>query len=166
VSMTTSTRSYFVRPLKIALCAALLVAVDAAYGAFTMIEIITPSFGTFIGGVSGRQFILNTDGTIIGTDAGDYMFGALGGQLELKKTGGTVTANIVAENISTFGGLNVGSVLCQYHKDPQTTCSGSGINVKLQGKRRLGLGVDVTTTQFHGGGDTASVVMDITVTFL
>jgi len=36
--------------------------------------------------------------------------------------------------------------------------------VNLQGKRRLALGIDVTTTQFHGGGDTAGVSMDITVT--
>jgi len=167
VSRTSPTGRAFVRPLKTAFCAALLIAVDAAFGAFTIIEVITPSFGTFVGGVSGRQFILNTDGTITGTDAGDYMFSAVGGQLELRLSAPPARpANIVAENITTIGGLSVGAVLCQYHKDPQTTCSGSGINVSLQGKRRLGLGIDVTTTQFHGGGDTASVLMDITVTFL
>lgn len=164
--MITPTRREYVRPLKIAFCTVLLIAANAAFAAFTITEIITPSFGLFIGGGSGRQFILNTDGTITGTNAGDYMFGAVGGQLELKLSGPPARpANIVAENISTFGGLSVGAILCQYRNDPQTTCSGPGINVTLQGKKRLGLGIDVTTTQFHGGGDSAGVSMDITVTF-
>jgi len=163
--MLALTRCGYVRPLKIAFCTVLLIAVNAAFAAFTMTEIVTPGFGLFIGGAGGRQFVLNTDGAITGADAGDYMLGAVGGQLELKKTGGKVSANIVAENISTFGGLSVGAVLCQFHKRPQTTCSGPGINVSLKGKRKLAIGVDVTTTQFHGGGDTAGVSMDITVTF-
>lgn len=162
--MTTPTRRGYARLLKIAFCALLLISVNAAKAAFTMTEIVAPSFGLFIGGVSGRQFMLNTDGAITGAAAGDYMFGAVAGQLELRKTFPPVSGNIVAENISTFGGLSVGAVLCQFHKSPQTICSGPGINVKLQGKRRLALGVDVTTTQFHGGGDTAGVSMDITVT--
>jgi hypothetical protein len=163
--MTATTRRRYVWPLKIVLCAVLTITVNTGFAAFTMIETVTPSFGLFIGGASGRQFVLNTDGVITGADAGDYMSGAVGGQLVLQKTGGSVSANIVAENISTFGGLSVGSILCQYHKNPQTTCSGAGINVRLQGKRRLALGVDVTTTQFHAGGDTAGVSMDITVSF-
>ncbi len=142
----------------------MVIAVNVAFAAFTMTEVVAPSFGLFIGGASGRQFVLNTDGAITGAAAGDYMFGAVAGQLELRKTNPPVSGNIVAENISTFGGLSVGAVLCQFHKSPQATCSGPGINVYLQGKRRLALGVDVTTTQFHGGGDTAGVSMDITVT--
>jgi len=162
--MIASTRRGYARPVKIAFCASLVIAVNAAFAAFTMTEIVAPSFGLFIGGVSGRQFMLNTDGAITGAAAGDYMFGAVAGQLELRKTFPPVSGNIVAENISTFGGLSVGAVLCQFHKSPQAICSGPGINVQLQGKRRLALGVDVTTTQFHGGGDTAGVSMDITVT--
>ena len=161
--MAAPTHRGYVR-LKIACCTVLIIAVNSAFAAFTMIEVVTPSFGLFIGGAGGRQFILNTDGVITGADAGDYMLGAVGGQLELRKTGGKVSANIVAENISTYGGLSVGAVLCQYHNRPQTTCSGPGINVSLRGKRRLALGIDVTTTQFHAGGDTAGVSMDITVT--
>ena len=162
--MITPTRHGYVRPLRIAFCTVLLIAVNAAFASFTMTEIVAPSFGLFIGGVSGRQFRLNTDGAITGAAAGDYMFGAVAGQLELRKTFPPVSGNIVAENISTFGGLSIGAVLCQFHKSPQSICSGPGINVNLQGKRRLALGLDVTTTQFHGGGDTAGVSMDITVT--
>ena len=164
--MRAPTRRGFVRPLKILFCCGLLIVAEAAFAAFTMIEIITPTFGTFVGGNSGRQFVLNTDGTITGADAGDYMAGALAGLLELKKTGGPFPVNIVAENISTLGGLIVGAILCSYQNQAQTTCSGPGINVSLKGKRRLNLGLDVTTSQFHAGGDTASVTFDITVTFL
>lgn len=154
------------RRLLLTVSASTLILVDTAFAAFTMTEIITPGFGTFVGGASGRQFILNTNDTITGTDAADYLFGAASGLLELKKTAGPASANITAENISTTGGLSVNAVLCQFRTDPQTTCSGSGINVTLQGKRNLRLGINVTTTQIHGGGDTASVSMDITVTFL
>jgi hypothetical protein len=142
------------------------IAADTAFAAFTMTETISPSFGTFFGGNSGRQFILNTDGTITGANANDYMMGAVAGEIEMKKTGGPFSANIVAENISTTGGLSVAAVLCNYQSQGQTTCSGSGINVNLKGKRRVALGLDVSTTQFHNAGDTASVTFDITVTFL
>jgi hypothetical protein len=164
--MGAPTHRGIVRLLRFFSCCTLLIAAETAFAAFSMIEIISPSLGTFFGGVSGRNFILNTDGTITGTDAADYMLGAIGGELELKKTGGPVSANIVAENISTYGGLSVASVLCKYQNQAQTTCSGSGINVSLKGKRKLLLGINVTTTQFHGGGDTAGASMDITVTFL
>jgi hypothetical protein len=164
--------------LKIVLSGALFVASDDAFAAFMMTEVVSPSFGTFLGGASSRQFTLNTNGTITGADAGDYIMGAVGGALELdnnakkkakKKAKGKkkTSVNIVAENISTLGGLSVGAVLCKFDKDPQTTCSGPGINVTLKGRKNsLLLGVDVTTTQVHGGGDTASVSFDITVTFL
>jgi hypothetical protein len=164
--MRTPTHRGIVRLLKLFSCCALLVATEMAFAAFTMFEVVSPAFGTFVGGVSGRQFILNTDGTITGADAVDYMFGAVAGELELKKTGGPFPVNIVAENISTFGGLNVNAVLCKYQNRAPTTCSGSGINVSLKGKRKLLLGINVTTTQFHGGGATAGASMDITVIFL
>jgi hypothetical protein len=162
--------------LKIVLSGALVVASDDAFSQFMMTEVVSPSFGTFLGGASGRQFVLNTDGTITGADAGDYLIGAVGGQLELdnnakkkkkKKAKKKTSVNIVAENISTLGGLGVSAVLCKFERDPQTTCSGPGINVTLRGRRStLLVGVDITTTQVHGGGDTASVSFDVTVIFL
>ena len=155
-----------VRLLTILIFFALLIAANIGFAAFTVTEIISPSFGMFFGGASGRQFILNTDGTITGTDAADYITGAIGGELELKQTSRRIfPANIVAENISTMGGLSVTSILCKYQNNPQTTCSGPGINISLQGKRKLLLGLDISTTQFHMGG-TASISFDITVTFL
>ena len=155
-----------VRLPTIAILLTLLIAADVAFAALTVTETIIPSFGLIFGGPSGRQFILNTDGTITGTDAADYVSGAVAGEVEVKKTGGKVfPAHIVAENISTVGGLSVAAILCKFHNDPQTTCSGSGISVSLQGKRRLLLGVDMSTTQVHAGG-TSGVSFDITVTLL
>jgi hypothetical protein len=67
---------------------ALLVAFDFASAAITITEQTTPTLGTLVGGASGRNFILNTDETVSGTDSADYLFGAVSGQLTVKKTGG------------------------------------------------------------------------------
>ena len=62
-----------------------------------------------------------------------------------------------AENITTSGGLTVNAIPCRWNVDAQTTCDGAGINVTVQGNRTLYVGVDITTSQSHSGGDTASV---------
>jgi hypothetical protein len=166
VNTIAQTHRGSVRLLTISIFFSLLIAADIGFAAFTMTEVVSPSFGMFFSGASGRQFILNTDGTITGTDAADYITGAVAGNLELKQTGGKLfPVNIVAENISTLGGLSVASILCKFQNNLQTTCSGPGINVSLQGKRKLLLGLDISTTQIHMGG-TASISFDITVTFL
>jgi hypothetical protein len=150
----------------IVICAALLVAANPAFGAFQMLEAISPNFGTWAGGASGRQLLLNTDDTVGGLNANDYFFGAVSGLVVLRKTAGPAPINIVAENITTLGGLSVNGVPCQWRNLAPTTCHGPGINVTVRGRQRLRLGVDAATTQFHNSGDTASVTLDITVTFL
>lgn len=150
-------------------CIVLLAASGAAWSApaFTVTEVVTPSLGQFWGGPAGRQFVLNTDGTITGANAADYLGGAVAGEVRLRiASQGGFPANIVADNVSTLGGLSVGAVLCQYHNQPQTICGPPGMNVTVRGNRILALGVDVTTTQFHNDGDVASVTLDITLTFL
>lgn len=164
--MSSRTQYAFARLRKILLGSALLAACDGALAAFTITEIITPSLGTVLGGASGRQFILNTDETVSGANAGDYLFGAVSGRLRLRKTQGPADVNIVAENITTTGGVTVNAVPCKWQNQVQTTCEGAGINVTVQGNRTLLVGVDITTSQVHSGGDTASVTFDITVTFL
>lgn len=143
----------------------LLVALEVAFAAFTLTETTTPSLGTFFSGASGRNFILNTDETVSGTDAAEYLFGAVSGQLSLVGQNATVT--IVAEFITTSGGLTVNNIPCRYHTGSQTTCDGSGISaqVKKNIARTLFVGVDLDTNQEHSGGDTASVTYDITVNF-
>jgi hypothetical protein len=144
----------------------MLAALDVTFAALTITEDVTPNLGTVYSGVSGRQFILNTDETVTGTDAADYLFGAVSGQLGVKQTGGPASANIVAENIIASGGLTVNAVPCRWHTGSQTSCDGAGINVTVQGNRTLYIGVDITTNQVHNSGDTASVTYDISITFL
>jgi len=164
--MDSRTHSGFARLRKLLLGGALLAVLDVAFAALFVTEIVTPSLGTVFTGAGGRNFILNTDETVTGADAADYLFGAVSGQIEVRKTAGPQDANIVAENITTLGGVAVNAVPCRFHNDPQTTCDGAGIAVRLQGPRTLYVGVDITTTQAHSGGDTASAAYDITVNLL
>jgi hypothetical protein len=156
------------RSRAIVLGSALLAAFDFAGAAITITEQTTPTLGTLVGGASGRNFILNTDETVSGTDSADYLFGAVSGNLSIKKTGGTDSANIVAENITTSGGVSVNAVPCKWDTDAQTTCDGSGINVTLTPgpNKTLMVGVDIDTSQVHSGGDAASVTYDITISIL
>ncbi len=164
--MSSQTHRGFKRLLKILLGSTLLAVVDIASAVFTLTEVVTPSLGTFFSGASGRQFILNTDETVSGTDAGDFLFGAVSGQLTL--IGENANVNIVAENITTAGGVTVNAIPCRFHIGAQTTCDGAGINeqIKKNAARTLYVGVDLTTSQVHNGGDTASATFDITVTIL
>ena len=86
--MSTRTRRWFARLRKILLGSALLAALPATFAALTVTESTTPDLGTLLGGDSPRYFILNTDNTVSGTDAADYLFGAVSGDLTIKKTGG------------------------------------------------------------------------------
>ena len=151
---------------KILLGSALLAALQVAFAALTVTESTTPSLGTLLGGASGRNFILNTDATVSGTDAADYLFGAVAGKLTVKQTGGAASANILADNFTSTGGVTIMGVPCKWHSDAATTCDGSGINITVQGSRTLLVGVDLDTTQAHSGGDSPTATYDITVTLL
>ena len=166
--MRTSTHRRFARLRKILLGGALLAALQVTFAALTVTENIAPSLGTLLSGAIDRNFILNTDATVSGTDAADYLFGAVAGSLTVKKTGGGQSANILADNFTSTGGVTINAVPCRYHTGSQTICDSPGItvNVKKNLARTLYVGVDITTNQFHSGGDTASVTYDITVSFI
>jgi len=163
-----SPRSYrkFARFPTVLLAGALLAALNVAFAAFTLTETVTPGLGMVFSGASGRQFILNTDETVSGANAADYISGAVSGQMTLVKSQGPADVNIVAENITTLGGLTVNAVPCRFHNDPQTTCDGAGINVRINKTQILYIGVDITTSLIHNSGDTASASYDINVIFL
>jgi hypothetical protein len=103
---------------------------------------------------------------VSGTDAADYLFGAVAGKLTVKQTGGSASANILADNFTSTGGVTIMGVPCKWHSDAATTCDGSGINITVQGSRTLLVGVDLDTTQAHSGGDSPTATYDITVTLL
>lgn len=165
--MDSQTHRGFARLRRILLGGALLATLDVAFAAIFVTEVVPPSLGTFFSGAIGRQFILNTDETVSGASAADYLFGAVSGQLEIRKTQGPADANILADNFATSGGVTINTVPCRWHNDPQSLCNGVGITAALAGATRiLFIGVDITTTQVHVGGDTASASYDITVTLL
>ncbi|MDX1405505.1 MAG: hypothetical protein R3192_13245 [Woeseiaceae bacterium] len=151
---------------RVLLCGTILLSMHSANPALTITEKVTPTLGTLLSGASGRNFILNTDQTVSGTDAADYMFGAVSGELTVKKTGGSQSANILADNITTSGGVSVNAVPCKWDTQAQTTCDGSGINVTVGGTKALMVGVNIDTSQVHSGGQSASVTYDITITLL
>ena len=132
----------------------------------TITEAVAPGLGTVMGGPANRNFVLNTDDTVTGTDAADYMFGAISGQLIFMKRQGPELVSIVAENIVTSGGLIANAIFCQWHNGPQFNCDNAEFTELVRGRRILRLGVDITTTQFHDGGDTASISFEVTATFL
>ena len=164
--MRTSTHRRFARLRKILLGGALLAALQVAFAALTVTENTAPSLGTLLAGVTDRNFILNTDATVSGGAAADYLFGAVAGSLTVKKTGGGQSANILADNFTSMGGVTIIGVPCKWHTDTATTCDGSGINITVQGSRTLLVGVDLNTTQSHSGGDSPTATYDITVTLL
>ena len=159
-------RRGFLRHLTKSLCLIATLLSGVAYAAMTITENVSPSFGTLLGGASGRQFILNIDDTVTGADAADYLFGAVSGELELDNKGPQGAINILADNISTSGGLSVTQVLCSYRGGPQQACDGAGITANSGRKRILKVGIDITTTIVHSAADTPSVTLDISVIFL
>jgi hypothetical protein len=163
--MRTSTHRRFARLKQILFGGALLAALQVSFAAFTMTEPVSPSLGTLLGGASLRQFILNTDETVSGPAAADYLFGAVSGQLSLIGQNGNAT--IVAGNFSGSGAA-INAVPCRYHTGSQTICDSPGITVAVRKNqaRILYVGVDLTTSLTHNGGDTASVTYDITVNFI
>ena len=164
--MDSRTHHGFVRLRSLLLGGALLVALDVAFAAIFVPQPVPPSLGTWFSGAPGRQFILNTDETVGGANAADYVVGALSGQLTVKKTQGPGSANITADNFLGFGGVTINAVPCRWHDQPQTTCDAPGITAALSATRTLYIGVDITTTQVHVGGDNATATYDITVTIL
>ena len=154
----------FARLRKILLGSALLAVLDVAIAAITVTETVTPSLGLVLAGASSRQFILNTDETVSGANAADYLCCAVSGQLEVKQTGGPASGTILADNITATGGVTVNAIPCRWHNDPQARCDLGGITAALQATRILYVGVDITTSQVHSDGDIASVTYDITVT--
>jgi hypothetical protein len=145
---------------------ALLAAFPAAFAALTVTETTSPTLGVLLTGASGRNFILNTDETVSGTDSADYVDGAVTGRISIKKTGGSQSADILADVITPSGGVTVNNIPCKFDTGSQTTCDGTAITVTLNATKILYVGVDLDTSQAHTGGQTASVTYDITVTLI
>lgn len=154
------------QPKQLLLCLLVLLLPATSFSALTVTTITNPDFGIMFSGASGRQFVLNTDGTVSGSDFADHIGGQVVGSLTVGDTSSPSTITIVADNALSFGGISVNKVLCSYNGGVQTDCDGSGMTVTSVSSATLKMGFDIITSQTHNGGDTASVTIDITVTYL
>ncbi len=139
----------------------LLMAPAAAVASLTLTLVTTPSFGIIFGGASSRQFILNTNDTVTGTNSSDYVSGAVAGQFTVGDTSSPAAVNILVDNISPAGGLTVNQALCSYNGGAQQSCDGAGMNVTSVSSATLRVGLDISTSAVHSGCDTASVYMEV-----
>ncbi len=121
--------------------------------------------GIYYGGNSNRRFVLNTNGTVTGPDAADYVSGAAEAHITVGDSGSPASVNIFVSNISTLGGLTVNEALCSYDGGPQTRCDGSGYNVTSANEVTLKVGLDFSTTTTHNSSNTASIDFDVTVNY-
>ena len=134
--MDTRAQRRFVLFWKASLGILLLLASDAALAQITITEVTTPTLGVLLSGATGRNFILNTDDTVSGTDAADYVTGADSGRLNISKVGGNQNATIVADNFSTTGGVTINGVPCRWRNNSPQTCEGSGITKRIRSTAR------------------------------
>ncbi len=144
----------------------LLTAPSTVFAALTLTLVTTPSFGTIFSGASSRQFVLNTDDTITGANSSDYISGAVAGQFTIADDSSPATVTILVDNISTLGGLTVNQAVCKYNGGSQQSCDGAGMNVTSVSSATLKVGLDISTSTAHNGGDTASVSIDVSVAYL
>lgn len=145
---------------------ALLLAPSVADATLGLTLVSSPQFGLFYSGGSGRQFVLNTNGTITGTDADDYISGAMAGQFTVTDDSAPAAIVILVDNIVPSGGLSVADATCSYDGGPQESCDAPGMTDTSVSSATLKVGLDISTTQAHSGGDAASVSMDVSVTYL
>lgn len=137
-----------------------------SYAALNVTTVQSISLGIILSGAAGRQFILNTSGIVTGTDAADHINGQIVGEVNVIDTTSPLSINILADNINAIGGLSVNQVLCSYNNGPQFVCSGAGMNATSTASASLKVGLDVSTTQTHNGGDVGSITIDITITYI
>ncbi len=130
-------------------------------------SVVNPNLGTWTNGAGGRDFILNTDGSVGGTDTADYLGGAQASKVTV--VGSAFNAiDIVANNFVANGGVAINDIPCKYGAAAVTSCGGAGVSAAAApttSGTTLLLGVDVVTTTSHGDGDSASPAFDIVVSY-
>ena len=128
---------------------------------------VNPDMGNWEAGITGRNFVLNTDDSVGGTDAAAYINGAAHGSVNVLGSA-LDTIDIVANNFAANGGVGINDVPCKYGTAAATTCGGAGLSTQAApttGGTALLLGVDVTTSTAHVDGDSANPTFDIVVTY-
>lgn len=127
---------------------------------------VNPDFGNFDAGVSGRNFILGTDGTISGTNSNAYRGGAQAGSVRILGSN-LQQIDIVAQNIINEGGISISSVTCNYGGSGDVNCTNgiSAASAPTDTGTILLMGLDINTTTLHVDGDSAAPTFDIIATY-
>ena len=128
---------------------------------------VNPDLGNWNAGASGRNFILNTDSSVGGTNSADYINNAAAGSVNVVGSAFD-TVDIVANNFVANNGVTINDVPCKYGAAAATTCGGAGISTAAAptgAGTALLVGVDVNTTTAHVDGDTAAPTFDIVVSY-
>jgi hypothetical protein len=138
----------------------------SGYSALTLVKVTDISLGNVLAGPSGRQWVVNTSGSVSGTGSGDYISGAQAGEILISDTTAPASAQIQAINITGTGGLSVNQITCSYNSGVEARCDQSGYIV-ITGTlaTSLKLGIDLQSTQFHNGGDSPQADFDIEITY-
>lgn len=163
--MAQVTRSRSLYWLVLALSIIVSANVFAALKAITFSNLVNPTFGDLLGGVSGRNFILGTNGTISGANAGDYISGAAAGSVHISGSS-KASISIQATNLTANGGVSIANVTCNYDATGDNDCvlGFTGAEPKSSGKTLL-IGLEINTTTAHGDA-TAAPSFDIVISYI
>lgn len=129
-------------------------------------SLVNPTFGDLLAGVSGRNFILGTNGAVSGIDAADYVSGAAAGSLLITGDAST-SVSIQATNLIADGGVSIVNITCNYDATGDQDCitGFTGAPPRSQGRILL-IGMEINTTTTHGDNDTAAPSFDIVVNYI
>ncbi len=138
----------------------------SAVAQITLSKVNDASLGSILSGGANRQFILNTSGTVTGPNVSDYVMGAMAGEILYADTLSSSSVQIQAAGITTTGGVSVNQVLCDFNGSGQGRCDVPGYVHSSTAAGSIKIGIDLSTTKLHLGGDAASVDFAISVTYL
>jgi len=142
-----------------------LVVIDC-FAVVVLSSVVNPAFGDLLGGASGRNFILGTNGVVSGSNAADYVSGAYAGSL-LITGNASQSISVQATNLTANGGVSIANVTCNYNGGGDTDCVAgfTGVPPDVTGKTLL-IGVEINTTTIHGDNATASPGFDVVVNYI
>jgi len=134
--------------------------------AATFANATRPELGNFEADPSGKNIVLETDGSISEANALAYEGGANAGSIEIHGSP-SQKIDIVAQNMVGGGGVSVAKVICNYGDTGDTNC-GAGISAAaaaIDTGVTLLLGLDVNTATLHINEDSAVPTFDLIVSY-
>ena len=113
--------------LRIILCAVVTSATPGtAAAALTLTRVASPSFGTVLSGASNRRLVLNTNGSISGSGANDYISGAAAGAFTVLDTSSPATIFMKVDLPAPLGPRRPNMPLGSSRLTPASAATGPG----------------------------------------